>query len=169
MSTKPRTATHSPAGAAATGLILTLFRTNGLLLAAGDRLCRPLGLSSARWQVLGALAPGPATVAEAARRMGLRRQSVQRLVDALAADGLLELSPNPRHQRAMLVALSDKGQRLYARLDQLQVGWINGLCRGLGQRELMAATGVLQDFQQRLQAAEDAQADDSQGRAPLSA
>lgn len=146
---------HSPEGAAATELILALFRSNGLLLAAGDRLSRPLGLSSARWQVLGALAEGPATATEAARRMGLRRQSVQRLVDVLAQDGLVQLLPNPRHQRAMLVALSARGERIYGQIDQLQTAWINEISQGLGRRELQAATAVLMRFQQRLQAMED--------------
>lgn len=155
MSTKPRKTVRSPEGAAATELILTLFRTNGLLLAAGDRLGQPLGLSSARWQVLGALATGPATVAEAARRMGLRRQSVQRLVDALLQDGLVQLLPNPRHQRAMLVALSAMGERVYGQIDQLQTVWINALCQDLGLRELEATTKLLQRVQQRLQATED--------------
>jgi len=160
MSTKPRTPTHSPEGAAATELILALFRSNGLLIAAGDRLSKPIGLSSARWQVLGALAEGPATVAEAARRMGLRRQSVQRLVDALAQDGLVQLHPNPRHQRAMLVALSTKGERTYGQIDQLQTAWINDLSQGLGRRELQAATALLLRFQQRLQTAEDDNAEE---------
>lgn len=146
--------THSLEGAAATELILALFRSNGLLLAAGDRLSKPLGLSSARWQVLGALAEGPATVAEAARRMGLRRQSVQRLVDLLAQDDLVQLLPNPRHQRAMLVALSARGERTYGQIDQLQIAWINELSQGLGRRELQAATALLLRFQQSLQAAQ---------------
>lgn len=161
MSSKPRPLTHSPEGAAATELILALFRSNGQLLAAGDRLSKPLGLSSARWQVLGALVEGPATVAEAARRMGLRRQSVQRLVDILAQDGLVQLQPNPRHQRAMLVALSTSGERIYRQIDQVQTAWINELSQGLGQRELQAATALLLRFQQRLQAAEGDNAEEN--------
>ena len=41
---------HTPAGKALTDLILAVFRLHGLLLATGDRLTHPLGLSSARWQ-----------------------------------------------------------------------------------------------------------------------
>ena len=43
-------------GEAATKLILSTFRANGLLLDAGDFLTAREGLTSARWQVLGALA-----------------------------------------------------------------------------------------------------------------
>ena len=43
-------------GGAVTQLILDVFRLNGRLLIAGDRLVGELGLTSARWQVLGAIA-----------------------------------------------------------------------------------------------------------------
>src|SRR5215510_11875354 len=93
------TRTHTPAGKALTDLILAVFRLHGLLLAAGDRLTHPLGLSSARWQVLGALqlAGAPLPVAHIARQMGLTRQSVQRTVDLLAQEGLIALANNPHH------------------------------------------------------------------------
>jgi hypothetical protein len=38
-----------------TDLILETFRLNGELLTAGDRLVADLSLTSARWQVLGAV------------------------------------------------------------------------------------------------------------------
>ena len=41
---------------ALTGLVIEVFRLNGDLLAAGDALVGDLGLTSARWQVLGAIA-----------------------------------------------------------------------------------------------------------------
>ena len=41
---------------ALTELTLTVFRLNGVLLQWGDRLVEPLGLNSARWQMLGAIA-----------------------------------------------------------------------------------------------------------------
>src|SRR5262249_27541551 len=103
------------AGAEVTELILDVFRLNGRLLAAGDRLVADLGLTSARWQVLGAVAlaatPGP--VAHLARSMGLTRQGVQRIVNALAAQGLLQFEPNPHHRRAPLVTLTEEGRQAY--------------------------------------------------------
>jgi hypothetical protein len=76
-------------------LILTIFQLNGQLIEAGDRLCAPVGLSSARWQVLGVVEHGPAPVAQVARVMGLARQSVQQTADALERDGLIEYRANP--------------------------------------------------------------------------
>ena len=63
---------HTPAGAALTELVLTVFRVNGLLLDAGDRMTKDLGLTSARWQVMGALEQGPLTAAQIAREEAQR-------------------------------------------------------------------------------------------------
>src|ERR671919_2118381 len=99
---------RTPTGETATEVILSIFRANGLLLAAGDLLVADEGLTSARWQVLGAiaLAEGPLTVPQIARRMGLTRQSVHATVNRLVADGLLELAPNADHRRSQLVRLT---------------------------------------------------------------
>ena len=86
---------RTPSGEAVTELILSTFRANGLLLGAGDLLSADEGLTSARWQVLGAVAlqERPLTVPQIARRMGLTRQSVHATVQRLVREGLLELAP----------------------------------------------------------------------------
>ena len=129
---------HSAGGAAFTALVLEIFRLNGRLLAAGDRIGRPHGLTSARWQVLGALAAGPRTAAQIARAMGLARQSVQRLVDAMLGDGILASAVNPEHARARLIALTARGRRLYdavmagqAAATPLDVASAHAACRTL--------------------------------------
>src|ERR687892_441018 len=103
---------RTPEGEAATHVILATFRANGLLLAAGDLLAADDGLTSARWQVLGAiaLAERPLTVPQIARRMGLTRQSVHATVKRLARDGLLELGRNADHRRSQLVSLTELGR-----------------------------------------------------------
>ncbi|MDH3233798.1 MAG: MarR family transcriptional regulator, partial [Alphaproteobacteria bacterium] len=53
--TKTKTTARPSVVEAVTALILETFRLNGRLLAAGDRLVGDLGLTSARWQVLGAI------------------------------------------------------------------------------------------------------------------
>lgn len=85
---------HAPR-AAFSKLLLEVFRLNGALLAAGDRLDAPHGLSSAHWQVLGAIAAGPATGRAIGRAMGLTRQGVQRTVDPCAARGWSSRSTIP--------------------------------------------------------------------------
>jgi len=104
--------TRTPEGELATEVILSAFRANGLLLAAGDLLATEDGLTSARWQVIGAIAIAqrPLTVPQIARRMGLARQSVHTAVNRLLADGMVELAPNTDRQRSPLVCLTERGR-----------------------------------------------------------
>jgi DNA-binding MarR family transcriptional regulator len=145
---------RTPAGEAATEVILSIFRANGLLIAGGDLLGSSEGLTSARWQVMGAiaLADRPLTVPQIARRMGLTRQSVHATVKRLVADGLLELAPNADHRRSQLVSLTELGERRYAALDRRQAEWVNRLARGIGRSELEAAARVLDELSARLEA-----------------
>jgi DNA-binding MarR family transcriptional regulator len=150
---------RTPSGAAATELILGVFRANGLLLAAGDELSADEGLSSSRWQVLGAiaLADRPLTVPQIARRMGLTRQSVHATVKRLAGDRLVELTPNADHRRSPLVRLTELGRRRYAAIDRRQVAWVNELAQGIGRSELESAADVVGELCARLESEGEAQ------------
>jgi DNA-binding MarR family transcriptional regulator len=145
---------RTAAGEAATEVILSIFRANGLLIDSGDLLSASEGLTSARWQVLGAIALGerPLTVPQVARRMGLTRQSVHATVKRMVADGLVELVPNPDHRRSQLVRLTEAGERRYAAIDRRQIGWVNSLAHGIGRRELETTARVLAELAARLDA-----------------
>src|SRR6516165_8162835 len=129
---------RTPAGDGLTNLILDLFRANSLLLTAGDRLVAPLGLTSARWQILGAIvsAERPQPVAWLARNLGANRQNVQRIVNDLARDALVGFETNPHHRRAQLVVLTDKGKQTFDAAMRLQAPWINGLSEGLSVKDI---------------------------------
>jgi DNA-binding MarR family transcriptional regulator len=143
---------HTPAGEAFTHLVLEVFRLNGRLLSVGDRLVKELGLTSARWQVLGALrsSPRPLTVSQIARSMGLQRQAVQRLVNVMAEDRLLDLIDNPRHRRAKLVVLTRRGLQTVKRVERVQATWANAVPDGIGARELAQAHRLLRELRHRL-------------------
>ena len=145
---------RTPKGEAATKLILSTFRANGLLLDAGDLLSADEGLTSARWQAIGAIAMGgrPLTVPQIARRMGLTRQSVHATVNRLVHDGFLELVPNADHRRSPLVRLTTSGSAKYEAIDARQAAWINRLVRGIGRADLDRARRVLDELCQRLEA-----------------
>lgn len=144
---------HTRAGGLFTELVLETFRFNGRLIAAGDAMSAPLGLTSARWQVLGAIAleDQPLTVAQIARRMGLKRQSVQRLADALVAEGMLQRDENPAHRRAPLHRLSKTGERAYRTLDEQQAAWAADCARGIPAARLADALAVISALRQRLE------------------
>lgn len=137
---------------AGTRLVLDVFALNGALLAAGERIAGDEGLTSARWQVLGAvaLADGPLSVPQIGRRMGLTRQSVQVSVNHLVDDGLLAAGTNEHHRRSPLFALTADGVAVYARLAAAQEHWIAGLVDGLAGSDVAAASTVLRALTDRL-------------------
>ncbi len=141
---------HTKAGQAFTALVLKIFHVNGRLLAAGDRLTKPLGLTSARWQVLGAIEARSLSVAQIARNMGLARQNVQRLADILEKEGIVEYALNPDHKRAKLVCLTQRGRRTVKEIGHLQVTWANQTTAGVSLTEIQTAIEVLHKLGSRL-------------------
>jgi len=135
-----------------TDLILETFRLNGRLLAAGDALIADLGLTSARWQVLGAVALSSSElpVAHIARNMGLTRQAVQRLVNELEHDGLVRFAANPHHQRAKLVLLTAKGNTAYEAAMKRQEPWAVSLAEGVSLKQIEQAVMTLRAIRQRI-------------------
>lgn len=131
------------AGATFTEVLLEVFRLNGLLLAAGDELTRPVGLTSARWQVLGVVEHGPSPVAHVARTMGLTRQGVQGIADALEQDGFIVYTPNPHHRRAKLMSVTPKGETALAALRARQAVWANEIGGSVDLDALRRALEVL--------------------------
>ncbi|MFB6416651.1 MULTISPECIES: MarR family winged helix-turn-helix transcriptional regulator [Bradyrhizobium] len=144
---------RTPAGDALTNLMLDLFRLNSLLLTAGDRLVTRLGLTSARWQILGAIvaAERPQPVAWLARDLGANRQNVQRIVNDLHAEGLVAFEANPHHRRAQLVVLTDKGRRAFDAAMVLQAPWVNGLAEGLPVKDLQTVHRIVTDLRTKLE------------------
>jgi len=134
---------RSPAGDAFSALAFQVLRLAGLLTEAGDALTRPVGQSSARWQVLAAAEHAPSTVAQAARALGLTRQSVQRVADLLEGEGLVEYRDNPDHLRAKLVHLTPRGRSVLAAIQEAQRGWADELGTELGEADLRRASAVL--------------------------
>jgi DNA-binding MarR family transcriptional regulator len=140
----------NPTGAAFTEVVLEVFRLNRLLLDAGDALTGPVGLSSARWQVLGVVEHGPNPVSNVARVMGLTRQAVQQTADGLAADGLIEWADNPHHRRAKLMVITPRGREAMEYVAGRQVQWANGIAAAHAEDELRGALAVLRRLRQTL-------------------
>jgi DNA-binding MarR family transcriptional regulator len=148
------TTKRTRAAEAVTALILDVFRLNGLLLTAGDRMVARLGLTSSRWQVLGAVfdAERAQPVAWLARDLGGNRQNVQRIVNDLQKMGLVTLEVNPHHRRASLVVLTEKGRRTYDEASRLQAPWANGLSDGLAIKEIDTTRRLIAELRKRLEA-----------------
>ncbi len=139
---------RSTKGELLTEIILETFRLNGVLLDAGNEMTKPFGLTSARWQVMGAIdhEGHPMTVAQIARRMGLSRQGVQRIVNDLVGLGMIELESNLDHKRASLVVLSRKGRDAITGINEAQAAWVNELAGGFNERSLKQTLKTMQSI-----------------------
>ena len=136
-------------------VLLGLFQLHGRVLEAADVMSGGFGLTGARWQVMKVAARQSLTVSQIARRLGLKRQSVQRTVDQLADQGLVELQPNVDHLRAGLVALSAEGRRILAALESRQQAWLGRCLRGLTRAELERLAASLSALAGRVDSATD--------------
>ncbi len=146
----------SPAAQNLTDLVLTLFRVNNAMLVRGDRLVQTFGLTSARWQVMGAIAYAgePRTVAWLARDLGGNRQNVQRIVNELKKDGLIAFQANPRHKRAQLVILTDAGTAAYEKAVEVWYRAADELATGIAPADLVRSVQVLRTLRDKLTAHE---------------
>jgi DNA-binding MarR family transcriptional regulator len=142
---------------ALTDLILDLFRVNNLTLAWGDRLVAPLGLTSARWQILGAIvaADRPQPVAWLARDLGANRQNVQRIVNDLTKEGLVTFELNPHHRRAQLVVLTEKGRQTFDEAIRLYDPRVNALADGLSIEDIATTHRVIAALRIKLEGEEN--------------
>lgn len=85
-----------------------------------EQIYRDAGRSTARRGILRGLHRyGPRTVPQLARSRSVTRQHTQEVVDRLAAEGLVELIPNPAHARSRLVRITPRGATLVADMDDV--------------------------------------------------
>jgi len=137
---------YTPNGEALSRFIIATFKLNGRLNRVGDAMSRDLNLTSARWQVLGAIAERPKTVAQVARHYELTRQGVLWVVQAMLKDGLVELIHNPDHRRAKLVQQTETGRTLYREISRRQRRWANELAASIDVSTLEGGTALLEEL-----------------------
>ncbi len=129
-------------------LVISVFALNGRMVETGNQLTQGVGLTTASWQVLGALgySPVPLPVAHIARNMGLTRQSVQRVVDLLADKGFVRFAPNPHHQRAKLVVLTAGGRAALHAAEAAEEPLNQAVLERIGGERIAAAIAVLSEM-----------------------
>ncbi len=109
-----------------------LFEAAGAGRRFGELLAGTQGQTQARWQILWTVDhDARLTVPQIARRLGIARQSVQRVVDELLEERLVESIPNPDHRTSPLFRLTDGGE---------------AVLRGIDDAADVAHTRILQDF-----------------------
>jgi DNA-binding MarR family transcriptional regulator len=140
----PELESAGAAGSALTDLIIATFRLNGRLMEAAQGMAAEGDLTAAWWQVIGGVLDEPRTVADVARRMGMTRQSVQRIADLLVDRGLAEYRPNPAHRRAKLLACTEAGYWAVRRISLAQQPWADRIGNAVGAEDLRAALATMQ-------------------------
>lgn len=107
-------------------LVADLYEIAGVLRHWGEEIAGGEGQTQARWQLLSVVSETPLTVPNAARRLGVSRQAVQRVANDLVRDGLAAFRPNPDHRSSPLLGLTPHGRdvltRITARADEARRG-----------------------------------------------
>jgi DNA-binding MarR family transcriptional regulator len=86
---------------------------------------------------------GCRTVPDIASWRGVRRQSVQALVNKLVDSGLLTFSDNPNHKVSRYLELTEKGLERYRDIRGRLVASYQPFAEGLSERDLEGARRVL--------------------------
>ncbi len=125
---------------------------SGLMHNRGEKTAAGVGLTSARWSVLGVLrrAQQPQTVPEIARALGQARQGVQRLVNAMISDGLLEYLDNPGHATSKKVTLTDVGLKAHESLRARQEKWSARIAQDMTVEDLKTLSRLLTELAEKL-------------------
>jgi DNA-binding MarR family transcriptional regulator len=96
-----------------------------------------------RWVLRRLQRHGPQTVPALARAKALRRQSVQPVVDALVADGFVELVDNPAHVRSKRATLTARGAALVARMDRVDAKVLRAVSGDISRSALVTTAATL--------------------------
>ena len=134
-------------------IVADVYELAGRLREQGEAIARTVGQTQARWQVMSAASADPRTVPQIARRLGVSRQNVQRIADALVGEGAAAFAPNPDHRGSPYLLLSPRGRAALAEIGKAADAFQARLARKLaaadikavhrGLRRLLAATDDL--------------------------
>jgi DNA-binding MarR family transcriptional regulator len=136
---------------AADDLLDRLFRLTIVMAEAMADDLADRGLTRARATVIAYVhAMGPVTQQTLAGALRVSPRNITGLVDALQADGLAIRDPHPTDRRALLVSLTDAGQRAATALDEDRRTFATYLFTKQRSHELRALTEQLDQLLDRL-------------------
>jgi DNA-binding MarR family transcriptional regulator len=116
--------------------IVSIMRADQILMDKATEILRPLGLTFARYQVLGMLRWNrPITLGKLGDQLWITPATVTNAIDRLEAVGLCRRADHPKDARATLAEITPKGRRLFERaVDELNVKLFGAV--GLSEDEL---------------------------------
>jgi DNA-binding MarR family transcriptional regulator len=97
---------------------------------------------------------GPQTVPQMARARTVSRQHIQTLVNELLRDRLVELAPNPAHQRSPRVRLTPKGKALFEVMLRRESALFARIGAAVPENDLRCAAAVLDAVRRQLESSQ---------------
>jgi MarR family transcriptional regulator, transcriptional regulator for hemolysin len=118
-----------------------------------DRRLQPLGLTEATWLPLIHLAraPEPPRQKDVAASLVLDGSSVVRLLDALAAAGLVERREESGDRRAKVLTLTGHGQAIADQAEAVSRDVRKAALAGVSEKDILIATQVLTQIRRNLE------------------
>jgi DNA-binding MarR family transcriptional regulator len=89
------------------------------------------------------IAGGTWTVPQVGRRLGVQRQSVQRIVDRLKDEGLVHLESNPDHATSPLLRLTPAGTQVLDAINRVADMWHEHVASAAGPEALRTTAEFL--------------------------
>jgi DNA-binding MarR family transcriptional regulator len=90
------------------------------------------------------------TVPQIGRNLGYPRQLIQRVVNELVDDGLIETAPNPHHKRASLLEPTEKAHAIKRQAEILASRTSDAFLRTFGRNRCRGLIGELQTLRRAI-------------------
>ncbi|WP_243311714.1 MarR family winged helix-turn-helix transcriptional regulator [Fundidesulfovibrio agrisoli] len=131
---------------------LTIYEVSRAWKARLDELFKPLGLSSATWTVIWALALNEEamTQRELAQAVFVECSSLVRLLDRLEKDGWVRRVSDAADRRVKRVVLTEKAEPVLEEFGEVAHGFSDYVLDGIAQDRLETAHGVLMELKRKL-------------------
>lgn len=131
----------------------TLMATANAIRAAYDQRLAPLGLGLSVASLLAYIGEfGPVSQTRAAEHLGQGRAVTGTQVDKLQALGLVDRLPDPDDRRVWLVAITDAGRDMTARIAEVDAVLRRELRAGISRADRQTLAGLLLRLQHNLHA-----------------
>jgi DNA-binding MarR family transcriptional regulator len=135
-------------------VVADIYELAGAFRRRGEKIAHGIGQSQARWQVLSAASDGVKTVPQIARILGVSRQNVQRIADALVSESFAHFVENPDHKASPHLLLTDLGLKALAKLSRAAASHHEALAAKLKGIDLQTLRQDLAALQSALDALE---------------
>ena len=138
----------------------SLFYWTGLLEARYNqdfvKAMRPLRVTVPRFRALAVLMElSDLTVGELARQSSIERSALSRLLDQLAAEGLIERRPKRADKRALAISITEAGREAYRTMRPVRRAILRRATAGIAPDDIAQTMAVVQRMLRNLEGGED--------------